>query len=271
VTGLSRTPGHAFDQVQVADPACGERLHRMPEERLRVAVGDVVERRERGETHAHTVVLPDLQDSIGDLEQQARAVLDASPVVIGTAIRLIPQKLIEQIAVGGVYLDPVETGLAGQLRGVPIVRDDARDLLDTERAGRHHVDHPSSGVDLPGRLYRRGRNRQGTAFLQVGVRNAADMPELDEDLAVLRMHGIGDLLPAGDLCVAVNPRGLDITLALRRDLRRLADDQAGARPLSIISCHQWRRHIAGTRTAACQWRHDDAVGEPETAEPIGQE
>ena len=54
-----------------------------------------------------------------------------------------------------------------------------------------------------------------------------------------------------------------VALALRRDLRGFADDQAGLGALGVILGHQRQhRHIAGLLAAhARQRRHEDTVGE----------
>jgi hypothetical protein len=41
--------------------------------------------------------------------------------------------------------------------------------------------------------------------LQVGMRDAADVPQLHHDAAALGMHGVGDALPAIELLGAVQP------------------------------------------------------------------
>src|SRR3546814_10069897 len=60
------------------------------------------------------------------------------------------------------------------------------------------------------------------------------MPELQEDSAAGPVHGIGDLLPAGDLFGAVDARGGLVALAFGADLGGFGDDQAGAGALAVI-------------------------------------
>lgn len=59
----------------------------------------------------------------------------------------------------------------------------------------------------------------------------------------------------------------DIALALRRDLRALGNDQAGAGALSIIvDIQRVGRIIAMGRTVARQRRHDDTVFQRDVAD-----
>lgn len=68
---------------------------------------------------------------------------------------------------------------------------------------------PSSaggGVDLPDRAFERnGRwgNRPG-AIVEIRMRHAAHVPQLQKDPALGIVHGAGDLSPSGDLFRAVN-------------------------------------------------------------------
>lgn len=60
------------------------------------------------------------------------------------------------------------------------------------------------------------------------------MLELQEDVAVRAMQGIGDLFPGGGLFRVADAGGVDIALSHRTDLGGLGNDQAGACPLLIV-------------------------------------
>jgi len=66
------------------------------------------------------------------------------------------------------------------------------------------------------------------------MRKTPDVPELQIDLAALRVHGIGHELPTGDLLARIHARRPRIAFALLRDLRGLRDDETGARALRSI-------------------------------------
>src|ERR1700683_4575230 len=83
------------------------------------------------------------------------------------------------------------------------------------------------------------------------------------------MYCINDRLPAGDLLLRMNARGVDIALSHGRDLRRLRDDQTGRCTLAVVrGCPRsrypvWRSAISG------QWRHKDTIAEIQIAENYG--
>lgn len=116
----------------------------------------------------------------------------------------------------------------------------------------------------------RRAHRIGAIGLQRGMRHAAHMPQLGEDLALLGMHCIGHHFPAGDLLLRPDAGHIDVALALLRDGSALADNQARARALGVIGCRQCIRHAS--RIAGAGHRcHDDAVAQLGVAEIEGLE
>src|SRR5436190_14058453 len=93
------------------------------------------------------------------------------------------------------------------------------------------------------------------------MRDAADMPQLEEYPAAGGVDGICDAFPAGDLLVAVNARRARIADALRRYLRRFADDQSGAGALGIIGRIERPRRVAAAGPVAGHRRHHYPVGQ----------
>lgn len=88
------------------------------------------------------------------------------------------------------------------------------------------------------------------------------MPELQRDTAVVRVHRLHHLGPAGFLRIGVDAGRQGVTLALARHLRRFADDQASGGALCVIFHVERRRHIAGLAgPRAGQRRHHDAVAQ----------
>ena len=117
---------------------------------------------------------------------------------------------------------------------------------------------------LPARL--QTARPEGPVGLQRRMRYPPDMPELQKDPAARAMHGIGHALPAGDLVGAVDAGRTRIADALRRHLRRLADDQAGAGALRVIGGVERPGHVARPGAIARHRRHHHAVGQRERAE-----
>src|SRR4051794_22294217 len=73
----------------------------------------------------------------------------------------------------------------------------------------------------------RGGDGQGAAGLPALMRDAADMPELQDDAAAGLVDSVGDALPALNLGLVMDAGGEGVALGLGRDLGRLRDDQAG--------------------------------------------
>ena len=135
------------------------------------------------------------------------------------------------------HLDAVETRLQRILRRTRIGFYQGRKLGNVERARRDEVLHPLSGEGLPGRPYRGRGHRQLAAGLEIGMRDAAHMPQLKGDLAAGAMHSLGYPSPAGNLRLAMNARRAWIAMRLQADRRGLGEDQARTGPLPVILGH----------------------------------
>src|SRR3546814_7001011 len=88
--------------------------------------------------HPHTVCAPYANASVDHLQQQARPVFNGAAVLIVPLVYAVLKDLIDQVTVGRMHFDAVETGLAGVLRGSGKIVPDARNFLDMQSA-RHHV------------------------------------------------------------------------------------------------------------------------------------
>jgi hypothetical protein len=107
--------------------------------------------------------------------------------------------------------------------------------------------------------------------VEVRVAGAASVPELQDDAATGRVHGVGRALPAGDLRLAVDAR-----LAPERRLpghghRRFRDDQASAGALGVVLGDQRARDMVVFGPAAGERRHEDAIGQLKVACVEGRE
>ena len=156
-------------------------------------------------------------------------------------------------------LDAVEAGFLGKARPFDVFSDDARNLFKREGTRGHVVGHLFTRPDLALWLDGGRCNRQFAVELEGRVRNATDMPELQENAATFGVHGGGDLLPARDVFGSVDPRGVRVTMTTRRNRGGLGDDQAGARTLAIILGHQVRRDVGTFGATTGQRSHQDTV------------
>ena len=105
----------------------------------------------------------------------------------------------------------------------------------------------------------------------VGVRDAAAVHDLHDDLAAARVHGVGDAPPAGDLLVGDDAGLARVGPRLVRRVGALGDDQAEGGALAVVLDDEVAGNagVAGAHTG--EGRHDDAVGQVQVAERGGGE
>src|SRR5215472_15983384 len=84
--------------------------------------------------------------------------------------------------------------------------------------------------------------------------NAADMPDLVEDAAAVRVHALGHLAPAFDLVLRIDTWRVLVALALLRNLGRFGDYETGGGALPVILGRERARHHAGRRRAVARHR-----------------
>ncbi len=114
------------------------------------------------------------------------------------------QELLEQIAVGAMDFDAIESGSQRVAGGLPKAFDHTGDLTSLERARRlirHNLSVRRHCLQRRRNRHRRWRDRQHAAGLERGVRDASDVPELQEDHPAPGVNRIDDVAPALDLPV----------------------------------------------------------------------
>ncbi|SVJ78982.1 Uncharacterised protein [Klebsiella pneumoniae] len=208
---------------------------------------------------------------VDDLQQEPRAVLQATAIGIAASVAGAGEELVDQVAIGAMQFDQVEAGVERVACGADEFVADPADVFQghfPRRVGGRHGpaalaigdEHLGLGLD------RRGRDRRLAAGLQRAMRHAPDMPELRGDQSAGGVHRLGDLAPAGQLRLAVDTGGVGVALAEAGNLRALADDQPGAGALRIVESVQGGRHVARLlRPGAGHRRHDDAVAQGQVA------
>ena len=123
-----------------------------------------------------------------DFQRQTHAVLDRAAIGIGSEIGAVARELIQQVAIRAMDFDAVEACGLGVLRALAELLDDARNFGRVQRARCHHFLRTLRGEYFTVGRDRRRRHRQ-CAVVKVRMRNASDMPELQEDLAARAGHG----------------------------------------------------------------------------------
>ena len=124
-----RLAGH-----QKRDPAPAELPGDVAEGRRQVGVAHRVHIAARGEVQADSARPPHRDGRIDDLEHQARPVFDGSAVLVGPMVRAVLQELVEQVAIGAVDLDTVESGGLGVFGTQAEGLDDRRGSRSSSRA-----------------------------------------------------------------------------------------------------------------------------------------
>src|SRR5690606_21952649 len=132
---------------------------------------------------------------------ETHAVFDTATIVIRTLIAAAAQKLIDQVAIGGMDLDAIKAGIHRCTRGMTIVLHDTRQLAGLQRTRLGYrrkaalsisIDQVGLGLGLQGRRC----HRRIAARLQAVMRNAAYVPELHDYASTRLMHGIRHAPPA---------------------------------------------------------------------------
>lgn len=166
-------------------------------------------------------------------------------------------------------LYPVQAGLHSAAGGIDVLGDNACELGGLEGPRLLEGLHALLGVDLTvGR--HRGR-RHGLLTDDGAMADPAGVHELGDNLATASVYGVGDQPPAGDLLVGVQARGVRVSLAGRRRLRALGDDQASGGALAVVLGRQLGRGLPDTRAVAGQRCHDEAVAQAQVAELVRRE
>ena len=125
-----------------------------------------------------------------DAERQAR--FEGAAVAVGALVQPCPEELIDEIAVGAVQLDAVESEVArgnrpAHVRGDGLVDVGLRHRLRSDAllgvVRMHDGGWPHAG--------------HGGIRLRAGLAVRSAVPQLRNDLAALRVHAVDHLLPTG--------------------------------------------------------------------------
>src|ERR1700704_2991557 len=128
------------------------------------------------------------------------------------------QKLLDQIAVGAMDLDAIESGVERVARSLPEAVDHTSDFTGLERTRRligRGLSISRHRLQRRRNRHRGRRNRQYAARLKRGMRNPSDMPELQKDQSTFGMNGIDDTAPTLDLLLRIDARGAGVAMSGR--------------------------------------------------------
>jgi hypothetical protein len=144
-------------------------------------------------------------DGIDDLEQKANAVVVASTVGVGALVGERREKLVQEVAVGGVDLDEVEAGCMSAVSGLREGVDDSIDAGLIEGLGNGVIRCKGDGAGTEGlpaafagtEKTLAGEGRGHGSF-------ASGMGELNARADALSVDELRDARKAGDVVVGVN-------------------------------------------------------------------
>ncbi len=164
--GLACAAGARLNQVQIGKMQSVELANDMAVEAQRIVLAAVVGDAEGREADADAVRTPDRGHRLDHLEQQACPVLDRAAILVGTPVRAGLQELFDQIAVGGVDFDAVETGLLRVGRSLAVDFDQQGHQVGINCLRRfegHALERRRESIPRSGD--RRGRDRRGATGL----------------------------------------------------------------------------------------------------------
>ncbi|CAL9552033.1 hypothetical protein SUDANB105_04440 [Streptomyces sp. enrichment culture] len=200
--------------------------------RLGVAFLDAVDGEPRSDPHAH-VAGPDLRDHrFDDLHHEPDPPGDRTAVLVGAAVGVPGEELVQQTAVRGVHLDALEPGVERAPGGGREAGDGGADVVAGHLAGHDGRPVPFRGEDRAGQRDRRGGERYVAAGR--GVADPAAVLELEEHPPARVPHRVGDPPPAGPVRRGVDGGDVRVGLPDRVGRRGLGDDQAGGGALGDV-------------------------------------
>src|ERR1700722_5426702 len=119
-----------FDDVQIGGSVVVEPRRDMSEKPLGGAVAHAVVVAAWRDAHADAIGAPYRAHRLEEFEEQSCSILDRSAVAVGALIGAVLKKLIDQITVGCVKFDSVESGRPGVVGGGAEFFDDYSDFVD---------------------------------------------------------------------------------------------------------------------------------------------
>ena len=160
------------------------------------------------------------------------------------------------------------------LGGAAEVIDDAGQLAPVQRARFRGLGEFTFAIGIDQEGLGPGADRRrcdglAAVGLEGNVRDAADMPQLHDDLAAGLVNRVGHPLPSSQGVLAPEPGHFRIVAGGRPlDHRAFGDDQADAcrGPTPVVGRHIVPRHAA-RRMRAGHGRNDDAMGQIDGLQP----
>jgi len=179
----------------------------------RVLVVHVIEDARGGKSDPYPVGSPNLDDCLRDFEGQTATVGHGTAIRVSPMVGPVAEELVEEVTVRIMNFHAVEPSLLGEFRPVDIFANDSGDFGDFESLWGDVIGHLFTRKDLSFGSDGRGGDWENAVRLKTGMRDATDVPELEEDAATGGMNGLDDFFPSGDLFRGVDAGGIGVTVA----------------------------------------------------------
>jgi hypothetical protein len=126
--------------------------------------------------------------------QQPDAVFDRAAIGIVAEIAVVPQELVDQIAIGAVQLHAIKASRHRIFCGMHIIADQAGDFVKPQCTGLRIGLFAGHRMRLARRFCRRSGNGL-IAIQEIGMHQPAHMPELEDNASARIVHRVRHWLP----------------------------------------------------------------------------
>ena len=230
-----------------------------------VGVGAAVEAIERRDAEADAVAAPDVDGGSEDFEQEAGAIFPGAAVGAGAFVGSVAEESVEEVTVGAVDLDAIETGGPGIDGGLSETCDNAGEFFVGESAGDGVGLLAFGGVDFVVGDGDGGGGHGFASVVQKGMAGAATVPDLQDDASAFLVDGIGHFFPAGNLGVGVDSGFGAEGGAAFHGHGGFGDEEAGRGALGVVCHHEIGGDVVGISPNAGEGSHENTIGEKESA------
>ena len=158
-----------------------------------VVVRHVVKTTRRRDPHTHMRAIPDFEDAFDCFREKADSIRRNTSIFIGSLIRSCSEKLIDQVSIRSMNLDPVKSCCLRVACCPPIIVQSLFDPASCQGNWLRNRCQTRGNQRLAVGTDRGWSNGLRVVWQQGRMRDAADMPQLKEDSASTLTNGFNDL------------------------------------------------------------------------------
>src|SRR6185437_13132939 len=177
-----------------------------------VGITNVMRGRMRRQVHTHPFRAKNRNCRISALQHETRAVLDGAAILVRALIRAVLQKLVEQVSISAVQFHAIEARGLSVLCAPTKLLDHRFHLFNGQRPRRFKIRDRAHQAYVALRSNRARSHRQ-FSVQEKRVRDAADVPDLHEDVAARVVNGFWNRPPGLYLLLVPNARDVMVAHA----------------------------------------------------------